>query len=209
MSTNNLPTKIAVFPLSGVIFFPKTVLPLNIFEKRYIQMIDDCMKDKKLLGMIQPKFKTSSNPEVYNVGCLGKITNFNETADKRFIINLQGISRFKVKEELKTDKLYRKFEVDYSDFNCDLIERKKKFDNKNLINKIKTLFKKNDYSVEVDKLGDVSIDQLVNTICMIFPFSIAEKQKLIETIEIDDKIKVLEEIINFNLVGDFENRTVQ
>ena len=95
MNINNLPKKISVFPLSDVVFFPKTVLPLNIFEKRYIQLVNDCMKDQRLFGMIQPK-KTSSTQDVYEVGCLGKIINFNETNDGRFIINLSGIIRFRI-----------------------------------------------------------------------------------------------------------------
>ena len=119
MKKNDLPTDIAIFPLSNAIFFPKTVLPLNIFEDRYIQLIEDCMKGKRIFGMVQPKKKLSSTPEVYQVGCLGKIVSFNETSDKRFVINLSGISRFKIKKELKTEKLYRIFSVDYSDFKDD------------------------------------------------------------------------------------------
>ena len=85
---NNLPDKIAIFPLSNAIFFPRTILPLNIFEDRYIQLVDDCMKENRMFGMVQPKSKSSAKPEVYNIGCLGKIVSFNETDDKRFIISL-------------------------------------------------------------------------------------------------------------------------
>ena len=102
MNVNNLPKKIAIFPLPSAIFFPKTILPLNIFEKRYIQLVNDCMMNHKLFGMVQPKFKTNLNNEVYKIGCLGKIISFNETIDKRFIINLSGIIRFEIEEELKT-----------------------------------------------------------------------------------------------------------
>ena len=119
--TNILPEKIAIFPLSNAIFFPKTILPLNIFEKRYIQMINDCIKNDRLFGMIQPKVKKNSEIKVYTVGCLGKITSFNETQDKRFVISLSGISRFKIKEEIFSNKLYRQFVVDYSDFKNDLM----------------------------------------------------------------------------------------
>ena len=116
----DLPKKIAVFPLSNAVFFPKTVLPLNIFEERYIQLVSDCMQDKRLFGMVQPKTKEKNYLNVYEVGCLGKITSFNETNDKRFIINLSGIIRFRIIEELKTSKLYREFKVDYTDFSEDL-----------------------------------------------------------------------------------------
>ena len=117
---NNIPNKIAVFPLSNAVFFPGTILPLNIFEDRYIQLVNDCMKENRMFGMIQPKNKMSKIPEVYNVGCLGKIVSFNETEDKRFIISLSGIIRFRIKSELKMEKLYRNFEVDYSEFLSDL-----------------------------------------------------------------------------------------
>ena len=108
----NLPEKIAVFPLANVIFFPKTVLPLNIFEKRYIQLVEDCMKNNRTFGIVQPKLKS----KVYDVGCLGKIISFSETNDKRFIIILSGVSRFRIREELVSNKLYREFKVDYKDF---------------------------------------------------------------------------------------------
>ena len=209
MTVNNLPKKIAVFPLAGAVFFPKTVLPLNIFEKRYIQLVNDCMKGGKLFGMVQPKFNKGLKPEVYSVGCLGKITNFSETDDKRFIINLLGITRFKIEEELKTDKLYREFNVDYSDFIYDLNTKKDKFQNRELINKIKSLLKKNNYIVEFNKLEKLNLDQLINAICMIYPFSNQEKQKLVETIKTEDKATVLEKVINFNLIKNFESKTIQ
>ena len=90
MKKENLPNKIAVFPLSNAIFFPRTILPLNIFEDRYLQLVDDCMKGNRMFGMVQPRKSVGSSPEVYSVGCLGKIISFNETADKRFIITLLG-----------------------------------------------------------------------------------------------------------------------
>ena len=142
---NNFPNKIAIFPLSSAIFFPRTILPLNIFEDRYIQLVNDCMKENRMFGMVQPKNKTSKLPEVYDTGCLGKIVSFNETIDKRFIINLSGIIRFRIKKELKKEKLYRNFEVDYSDFLTDLEEKKDQimnYDKKNLLNKIRIFFEK-------------------------------------------------------------------
>ena len=109
MSVENLPKKIAIFPLSNAVLFPKTILPLNIFEKRYIQMVDVSLKNEKLIGIIQPKTKT----DLYSIGCLGKITSFNETEDKRYIINLRGISKFKIIEEVKNEYLFREFKVEY------------------------------------------------------------------------------------------------
>ena len=212
MIIDKLPKKIAIFPLTNAIFFPKTILPLNIFETRYIQLVDDCMKNQKLFGMIQPKFKTNLKPEVYDVGCLGKVINFNETSDNRFIISLSGIIRFRIIKEINNNKLYREFNVDYSDFRGDLDIKnmeKKEYDEKNLLNKIKFLFKKKKYFIEFNKLEELNFDQFINTICMISPFSAGEKQKLIEAIKMEDKLKTLNEIVNFNLLDNIENKTIQ
>ena len=212
MKKNNLPKKIAIFPLSNAIFFPKTILPLNIFEDRYLQLVGDCMKEGRMFGMVQPKVKSGKNPEIYNVGCLGKIVSFNETADKRFIISLSGIIRFRIKEELKKEKLYRRFSVDYSDFFNDLNDKKNEeinIDTENLIKKIKLFFEKTNYSLNYSELTKLNFDQLISTICMISPFSVEEKQKLIETVNIKDKFKMLDEIINYNLLDFHENKTFQ
>jgi len=212
MSINNFPKVIPVFPLTNVIFFPRTILPLNIFEKRYIQLINDCMKSQRLFGMVQPKSNINLKPAVYKVGCLGKIIKLNETEDKRFIIDLSGLIRFRIIEELATEKLYREFKVDYSDFTEDLNKNEtciEKVRESNLLKKIKLFFKKKNYLIESKKLEKLDFDELVNTMFMIFPFSIEEKQKLIETIKMEDKIKVFEEIIDFGLFDNLENKTIQ
>ena len=212
MEKNNLRNKIAVFPLSNAIFFPKTVLPLNIFEDRYIQLVNDCMKEDRMFGMIQPKSKMNKSPDVYKIGCLGKIISFNETADKRFIISLSGLIRFRVKNELVQKKLYRKFDVDYSEFLDDLKEKQNQqinYNKNNFLNKIKKFFQKINYSIDHNELLKLDFEQLINTVCMISPFSVEEKQKLIESLKIEDKIKLLDEIINFNLFEYQENKTIQ
>ena len=212
MTKNDLPNKIAVFPLANAIFFPRTILPLNIFEDRYIQLVSDCMKEERLFGMVQPKVMSGKKPEVYTVGCLGKIINFNETSDRRFIINLSGIIRFKIQKELISNKLYREFNVDYSDFIADLEEKKnelKNFANSQLFKKIKIFFHRLNYAIEFDELLKLNFDQLISTVCMISPFSVQEKQKLIEIVKTEDKIKILEEIIDFNLFDNQENKTIQ
>jgi len=212
MIFSRLPEKIAIFPLSGAIFFPNTILPLNIFEKKYIQLIEDCMKGQRLFGMVQPKFKSSNKHDVYDVGCLGKIINFSETEDKRFLISLSGVIRFRIKEEIITDKLYREFKVDYLEFIEDLSvinDEKKKLNINNLVKKIKFFFKKKNYLIEFNELEKLNVDQLLSTVSMISPFSLGEKQKLIETVKIEDKIIVLEEILNFNLVDGLKNKTIQ
>ena len=208
MKINNFPKQIPIFPLSNAIFFPGTTLPLNIFEDRYIQLVNDCMKGDRLFGMAQPKFKT----DVYNIGCLGKIINFEETADRRFIILLSGIIRFEIKSELKIDKLYRKFTVDYSNFSDDLnldSNKYQKITDEQLMKKIKIYLHKKNIFIQFSELKNLDFEQIVNTACMISPFSKEEKQKLLEAQNIKQKIKILDEILNFNLLDEFENKTVQ
>tara|TARA_B100001123_G_scaffold247983_1_gene276961 strand:- start:1050 stop:1688 length:639 start_codon:yes stop_codon:yes gene_type:complete len=212
MKKEKFPNKIPIFPLSSAIFFPKTILPLNIFEDRYIQLVNDAMKENRMFGMVQPKNRKGITPEVYKIGCLGKIVSFNETEDKRFIISLSGIIRFKIKNEIKKEKLYRSFEVDYSDFLNDLEEEKNQtinFDKKDLLRKINLFFQKINYPIDYKELIKLNLHQLVNTVSMISPFSVEEKQKLIETIKIEDKLKILSEVISFNLLDFEENKTVQ
>ena len=208
MKIKDFPEQIPIFPLSNAIFFPRTTLPLNIFEDRYIQLVNDCMKGDRLFGMVQPKFKT----DVYNIGCLGKIINFEETADRRFIILLSGILRFKIKNELKIDKLYRKFTVDYSNFSDDLnldSNKYQKITDEQLMKKIKLYLHRKNIFIKFSELKNLDIEQIVNTACMISPFSKEEKQKLLEAQNIKQKIKILDEVLNFNLLDDFENKTVQ
>lgn len=212
MKKNKLPNKIPIFPLSNAIFFPRTILPLNIFEDRYIQLVNDCMKEDRMFGMVQPKNQANIAPQVYNIGCLGKIISFNETADKRFIISLSGIVRFRIKKELEKSKLYRNFEVDYSEFLNDLEEKNEQtinYDKKILLNNAKNFFRKISYPIDYNELKKLNLDLLVSTVAMISPFSVEEKQKLVEIIKIEDKIKTLNEIINFNLVDFQENKTIQ
>jgi len=212
MSKNNFPNKIPIFPLSNAIFFPGTILPLNIFEDRYIQLVNDCMRENRMFGMVQPKNTKGTSPEVYNIGCLGKIISFNETKDRRFVISLSGVIRFRIKKEFDKEKLYRNFEVDYSEFLSDLQETKNQisnYDKKILLDKIKIFFNKINYPIDFNELSELNLDQLISTVSMISPFSVEEKQKLIETIKIDDKIKTLDKIISFNLLDFQENKTVQ
>ena len=170
------------------------------------------MKEDRMFGMIQPKSKMNKSPDVYKIGCLGKIISFNETADKRFIISLSGLIRFRVKNELVQKKLYRKFDVDYSEFLDDLKEKQNQqinYNKNNFLNKIKKFFQKINYSIDHNELLKLDFEQLINTVCMISPFSVEEKQKLIESLKIEDKIKLLDEIINFNLFEYQENKTIQ
>ena len=208
---NTLPKNIPVFPLSGVIYFPKTNLPLNIFEPRYLALINDCVKSNKYMGMIQAK-KNSS--DVYSVGCLGKITEKKKTGDGRILLNLVGITRFEIKSEINSDKSYRKFEVSYEKFHEDLNPKKeqvKKIEKiKELSEKTKIFFKKNGLLLnwkEFEKLND---DQRINTLAMIAPISNEEKQTILESVSVQSKTKVLSDIIEFYLhENTLSNFTIQ
>ena len=210
--TIKLPEIIPVFPLSNFIFFPKTTVPLNIFEKRYLEMIDDAMKSDRIIGMIQPKESNQNLPLLYNVGCAGKITSFNETDDRRYLIVITGISRFKICQEIKTENLYRKCKVDYSNFKNDLGDTKEeiKFSDLELIFKnLKSLFDKQGYSINWKELEKQSLDETINTLSMASPFSLEEKQILLETTNLDERKKKLEEILNTYVLDNFGNKTIQ
>ena len=208
----NLPNKIPVFPLSNFIIFPETTVPLNIFEPRYLQMIDDAMKGSKMIGIIQPKKQNQTIPSLYNIGCAGKITNYNETDDGRYLIVLSGISRFKIIQEINTGKLYRECKVNFNDFKIDLNEHKEeiKFSDLELIfKKSKSLFNKQGYIINWKDLELQSLNQTINTISMASPFSLEEKQVLLEALNINDRKKKLEEILTTYSVDNFSNTTLQ
>ena len=196
----NFPEQIPIFPLGGVIYFPKTNLPLNIFEKRYLQLVNDCMKTNKLMGMVQSK---KNSDEVYRIGCLGEISQLEKTKDGRILIKLTGITRFEILEEVNNNKLYREFKVKYNKFYKDLeniklqILEKKTLDA--LFKKIKKFLKKNGLLLNWKEFNQLEQIQQINTLSMISPFSDEEKQKLLETVQINEKIKILSEIIEFYL----------
>ena len=208
------PNKIPVFPLSNFIIFPNTNVPLNIFEPRYIQMIDDCMKGNRLIGIVQPK-KTGDlkKPNLYDVGCVGKITSFNETDDGRYLIVINGICRYKIIEELINDKLYRECKINFDNYTNDLNKIKQeeiKFSNfKSIFNELKILFKKQGYLINWKDLEKQNLDQIINTLSMASPFSLEEKQILLEANTLSERNKKLEEILKIYSVDNFENKTLQ
>ena len=209
---NNLPIEIPVFPLSNFIIFPKTSVPLNIFEPRYVDMIDDAMKGNKIIGMIQPKKTDQNKPVLYNVGCAGKITNFDKTEDGRYLIVLSGISRFKIIKELENKKLYRQCRVDFKDFSYDLEKKNEEIkfsDLKIIFKNLKSLFIKQGYIINWKDLEKQSLDQTINTLAMASPFSLEEKQILLETISLEQRREKLEQILSTYCVEDFGNKTIQ
>jgi len=208
----NLPKEIPVFPLSNFIVFPKTSVPLNIFEPRYIEMINDSMKSNKFIGMIQPKKSKTIIPELHQIGCLGKITGFKETDDGRYLIDLTGIIRFKVLKEINHDKPYRKCEVDYDKFLDDLNEKKENinFSDLELIFKdLKILFEKKGYIINWKALEKQSLFETINALAMASPFSLEEKQILLETVDLDLRKNKIAEILSTYTYDEYSNTTLQ
>ena len=212
-NNESLPKKISIFPLSNFIIFPNTSVPLNIFEPRYIQMIDDSMKSERIIGMIQPKKQKKNKPELFSVGCAGKITSFNETDDGRYLIVIKGISRFKILNEINNNKLYREFEITFDDYKKEDMfnnNHEIKFSDLKLIfNNLKYFFEKKGYNINWKELEKQSLDQTINTLAMASPFSLEEKQILLETINLNERKKKLELILSTYNFGNFNNKTIQ
>ena len=203
----NFPNIIPIFPLSGVIYFPKTNLPLNIFEQRYLDLVNDTYNKDKLMGMVQSQ---RADNEVYKIGCLGKISDYQKSKDGRVLINLTGITRFKILEEIKNKKLYREFKVDYKNFELDLKSSNEDQNISNLMHKAKIFFKKNGLLLNWKEFEKLDGTQKINTLSMISPITNEEKQKLLEAITITEKVKTLESIISFYLHDtSFNNQTIQ
>ncbi len=203
----DFPDEIPIFPLSGVIYFPQTNLPLNIFEQRYLDLVNDSIKKDKYMGMIQTK---ATNEELYKVGCLGKISDFKKSGDGRILINLTGITRFEVLEETKNNKLYREFQVKYDKFNLDTKLISEDANTNILIEKMKIFFKKSGLILNWRELEKLKKVQKINTLAMIAPLTNEEKQKLLESVSLKEKVKSLEDIINFYLHEvNYNNKTIQ
>jgi Lon protease-like protein len=214
MKINDLPKKISVFPLDNFIIFPKTTVPLNIFEPRYIEMINDSMRTNKLVGMIQPKSSSNdkSLPNLHNIGCLGKITTFKEAEDGRYLIELKGLVRFEVIKEINSHNKYREYEVDYKKFYHDLSEKKEelKFSDLELIFKdLKSLFKKRGFIINWKELEKQSLDETINALAMASPFSLEEKQVLLEAENLNIRKNKIAEILSTYTYDVFDNTTLQ
>ena len=210
---NDLPDTLSVFPLSNFIFFPNTSAPLNIFEPRYIQMIDESIKSNRMIGMIQPKAKSDpKKTDLFKVGCLGKISSFNETKDGRYVIVLNGITRFNTVEEINNKKLFREFKINYKGFENDTNSEEQdiNFSDLNLIfNNLKNIFEKHGYLINWNELEKQSLDQTINTLSMASPFSKEEKQMLLEAKDLELRKKKLEQIIKLYTSDNFSNKTLQ
>ena len=203
---SNFPKKISVFPLRGAIFFPKTNLPLNIFEKRYVNMVEDALKSDKYIGMVQSK---QVEGDVFKVGCLGKIDRHEKTSDGRILINLSGISRFKIDEEINNEKLYREFIVNYDDFKEDT--RLKEYTVKSeilkkLIDNSKKYFSQQGVLIDWKEISKLKAFEQIYTLAMISPFSVSEKQKILEVADLNEAANTLNEITKFGFYEDLNDK---
>ncbi len=213
MKKQDLPKILPVFPLSNFIIFPDTTVPLNIFETRYVEMINDSMKTNKFIGLIQPK-KNNINSvlDLHETGCMGKITSFKDTLDGRYLIELNGLVRFKITNEVKNDKPYREYEINFKDYHDDLNLQKEeiKFSDLELIFKdLKSLFEKKGYIINWKSLEKQNLNETINALAMASPFSLEEKQILLESQNLKIRKNKIAEILNTYIHDNFNNNTVQ
>tara|TARA_B100000965_G_C19529910_1_gene730621 strand:- start:93 stop:743 length:651 start_codon:yes stop_codon:yes gene_type:complete len=215
INKKDLPKKIPIFPLPNFIIFPKTTVPLNIFEPRYIDMINDSMKLNKFIGMIQPKNpknQITNNSELHRIGCLGRITSFTDTENGRFLIELKGIIRFKIINEIKSHKKYREYEISFENFYEDLINKKEdlKFSDLELIFKdLKILFEKRGFIINWKELEKQSLDEIINALAMASPFTLEEKQVLLEAKNLNNRKTKISEILTTYTFDQYNNTTIQ
>jgi len=203
------PNRIPIFPLRSAIFFPETNLPLNIFEPRYVKMVEKVINGNGVLGMIQSK---QMDGEVFEVGCLGKINSHQRTPDGRILINLYGLSRFKINKEINNDEPFREFSVNYDFFKKDLEQSSSV--NGNLFGKLiensKKLFERQSMSLNWSELSKLKTSQQIYTLVMISPFSVSEKQKLLEVPDINNLAETFIEIAKFSFYEDSkDNNNIQ
>jgi len=210
---NNLPKTIPIFPLSNFIVFPHTTVPLNIFEPRYVKMIQDSMKTNKMIGLVQPMNNgDGSIPNLHKIGCLGKITNFTDTPDGKYLIELKGLTRFEITKEISNDKPYRMFEINYDNFKEDLFLENKnlKFSDLELIFKdLKLFFEKNGYMINWKSLEKQNLNETINALSMASPFSLEEKQILLESKDLEVRKNKMAEILSTYNYDNFNNTTIQ
>ena len=213
MKKQDLPKIIPIFPLSNFIIFPDTTVPLNIFEPRYVEMINDCMKTNKFIGLIQPKKNSIDNiRDLHEIGCMGKITNFKDISDSRYLIDLNGLARFKIIKEVKNNKPYRECEISFDDYQDDLNLQTKelKFSDLELIFKdLKSLFENKRYIINWKSLEKQNLSETINALAMASPFSLEEKQILLESQSLEIRKNKIAEILTTYRYDKYDNNTIQ
>jgi uncharacterized protein len=198
------PTVLPVFPLPGALLLPRGQMPLNIFEPRYLAMVDDALRGDRVIGMLQPDPEAGGSaltPRLYRVGCAGRLTQFAETGDGRYLVTLVGISRFRVEEELSTTTLYRQCRADFEPFADDFVARagEESVDRAGVLNALRAFVKAADVRVDWEGIDEAPNEALVNALCMMSPFGPREKQALLEASDLKRRAEVLIAITEIEL----------
>ena len=195
VNPNKIPSTIPLFPLENVLLLPFGKLPLNIFEERYIKMTLDSLKSHRMIGVIQPK---NNNNEFYMMGCIGKITSYIETPDYRIVLNLEGVCRFVLEERNLTPSGYYQARINTSDYLEDLNSMEPQIDRNSLIQKYENFFKIKKLEIDKNVLGDTSNLQLLSTLAMIAPFNKIDKQAILESPNLLERVNTINSILDLN-----------
>ncbi len=210
----DLPKDLPVFPLSGALLLPRTEMPLNIFEPRYISLFEDAMSADRIVAMVQPRHDDGGKkPKLSEVGCAGRITSYTETPDGRLLITLTGIMRFKVKKEMKTETPYRKISVDYKGFAADLVQGLGAADvnRSGLLKAFRDYLEANNMTTNWDEIEQVSNEMLVNSLSLMAPYPSQEKQALLEAADLKARAEMLIALTEIAIAkqGPGKNRNLQ
>jgi len=192
---NKIPSSIPLFPLENVLLLPFGKLPLNIFEERYINMVLDSLKTHRMIGIIQPK---NNNNDFFMMGCIGKITSYIETPDYRLVLNLEGVCRFVLHERNLTPKGYYQASIDTSDYLDDLNSMEPMIDRNSLIQKYANFFKMKKLEIDKEVLAETSNLQLLSTLAMLAPFNKIDKQAILESPNILNRMETIHSILDLN-----------
>ena len=195
VNSESLPSSIPIFPLDNVLLLPFGKLPLNIFEERYIKMTLDSLKSNRMIGIIQPK---NNNNELFQMGCIGKITSYIETPDYRLVLNLEGVCRFVLHDRNLTQRGYYQATVDCQDYLSDLNNMEPNVDRTELIQKYTNFFKMKKLDIDKDVLAETSNLQLLSTLAMLAPFNKIDKQAILESPNISTRITTINSILDLN-----------
>ena len=200
------PAVIPVFPLAGALLLPRGQMPLNIFEPRYLAMIDDALKTERVIGMIQPDTEGGLAPTLYRVGCAGRITQFTETGDGRYLVTLMGIARFRIEDELATTTPYRQCQVSYDPFTADFLARagEEEVDREGVLQALRDFVEATELKVDWRGVEQAPNEALVNALCMMSPFGPREKQALLEAPDLKARAEALIAITEIELARDDE-----
>ncbi|MEM7743044.1 MAG: LON peptidase substrate-binding domain-containing protein [Pseudomonadota bacterium] len=208
----DLPEIIPVFPLPGAVLLPRGRLPLNIFEPRYLAMLDDMLKSEhRLIGMLQPFESGEQPPRLHSIGCAGRVTSLSETDDGRYLIVLSGVARFRVREELEGFTPYRRVAAGWTDFHSDLNadDEIEDFDRSRFMSILKRYFEAAKLSSDWDAMRDAEPEMLVNSLSMMCPFAVEEKQALLEAPQLSDRVETLTALMEFAIAEGGESGSIQ